>query len=92
MSVSNKPIKNDDVLLFPNPSGIGSVFIALPYILSNEVSIEMTDLTGKIIRRQLNQNLNQNIFELNYGDLPQGIYLINIKAGHINQTKKIVVE
>lgn len=90
VSVSNSIVRNDHVLLFPNPSGIGTVFVSLPSEIQDETTISMTDMTGKIVIQEKGI-FNQNLVELNYGSLPQGIYLINVRSSSFSETKKLVV-
>jgi hypothetical protein len=93
VSIFNQPVSgNEDVFMYPNPSTVGSVYLRLPFVTRDfETSVRLYDLSGKLIR-QTQFDSNSEIFEFHYGNIPPGIYFIQINSDAINETKKLVVE
>ncbi len=92
VSVSNTLVKNDGILLYPNPSKTGSVFVTIPALTNDLITISLMNLTGNLLIKETKIGGSKSIFELNFGDLPSGIYLINVSYSTVNKTKKLVIE
>lgn len=82
----------NDLYLFPNPSSIGSVYVTLPEHKSDELvgDLSMFEISGKKVWEE-RAAFNGGQFVLNYGDLPSGIYLIQLQTQDLNLTKKLVI-
>ncbi len=79
--------------VYPNP--IKDVFnIQLELFSSSMVTVELTDLTGRVIHvfynSELHSGKHQLDFNLNNLEMAAGTYLLNIKIGEQTVTKKIV--
>jgi hypothetical protein len=78
--------------MYPNPSSLGSVFLRIPEGLNGyRTEIRLFDLSGKLLQTELYE-ANSDIYEMQYGDLIPGIYLIQINSAMLNETKKLVVK
>ncbi len=68
----------DYLLVYPNPSS-GDVNLQLYNEYKGEVSVKIYDVTGRLYKTEFIQK-DKNRFEtkLNWGDLPQGMYLIEL--------------
>jgi hypothetical protein len=77
--------------LYPNPSSDGMVNLTLS--TSEDVKIDLFDITGRKVISQSNTN-NSNEFSktLNLSSLSSGVYLINVKSGGKQAIKKIVIQ
>ncbi len=76
--------------LFPNPNN-GSFNVQLKADVSNNIEIEVYDLSGRQIFNKSFANksfFNENI---NLDKIATGIYLVNIKNGKKIETRKIIV-
>ena len=76
--------------IFPNPIR-ESIQLELPEDFSGEYTIQLTDVTGKIIfLRQGNAFEKGNIISMDLPHLPKGIYLVNLLISQEKFTGKIV--
>lgn len=72
----------------PNPSA-GLIRIDFPSMMS-QGTIELMDITGKIIIRQsLVNTINR---EMNLSKFPKGIYLVRVNSGKHTEVKKLVLQ
>lgn len=79
--------KNDLVKIYPNPTTNGSINIDLSLTKENLQTIEIIDLSGKVI---MNRNtFNQNNLVLN--NLTKGTYFVRLNLSEHTITKKFVV-
>lgn len=88
-TLSIESIENNttDIQLYPNPC---RNYFAIKNNLDLKIKeINITDITGKSVKKYLNTNFNQKL----YFDLPAGIYFVVIKTNIKNtSTIKIIVE
>jgi uncharacterized membrane protein len=99
LAISNGPdvVNNISVIpmkfeVYPNPlNGTGYI----KYVLDETgfVSIDMYDITGKLVKNiyggQAEQGLQIAHFDFN--DLPEGIYFCRLASDHLVQTQKVMV-
>ena len=72
--------------IFPNPStGIFNININQS---TENATLKITDLNGRIVHLSKAQNLNNHQVDLN--GLQNGIYLLNIENTQLNQSYKLV--
>jgi hypothetical protein len=74
------------VSIYPNPS-TGLFNISLPQGKGYEITV--TDLTGKVVKQL---TVRDKDARLNMSGSAKGIYLLQLKAGELTTTRKIVVE
>lgn len=92
VAVQNNSIPNKDIQLQPNPA-TESALLTIPYHKQTDVTIRITDITGKIIS-ETNTTLNsgENYFNLNLSTLEKGLYFVQIKGRDINHALKVIKE
>jgi hypothetical protein len=80
---------NAGIDLYPNPSN-GNFNIMVSGAAS-DYSIEVTDVSGKVIYKKANLagNAEQNI---NLGDVAQGVYIVRISGRGLNASQRIIIE
>lgn len=82
---------NVDITLNPNPAN-SAVSISYPTSLnsSDKIEIVITDINGSLIKsiEVIPQSINK--YSLDISELNQGVYLISLKSGNFNATKKLV--
>jgi uncharacterized protein (TIGR02145 family) len=82
--------ENNDISIYPNPT-TGIITIGNLARTGQVWSIEITDITGKIVF-QLSINHQQSSIELDLSELKNGVYFINFSGKDFNQVKKIVIQ
>ncbi|MEM6801602.1 MAG: T9SS type A sorting domain-containing protein [Bacteroidota bacterium] len=86
-----------DLKLYPNPSIEGKTLLSIdfPSLASKELSIEILNLQGQVIDREVHfiDSSSRNYEKkLNLQNLAPGIYLIKIKAGLQSKTQKLIIQ
>lgn len=78
--------------MYPNPSK-GSVLISFDAISSNDVSIQLFDIRGRMIDVK-QYKITSSTFqkEMNYQSVAKGIYILKITNGQNRLSKKIILE
>ena len=91
LSVGENAFGVNGFLVYPNPSKDGIVNIKLS--TSEDIKIELFDITGKKVFSQSNTN-NSNEFNkrLDFSNLSSGVYLLNAKSGAKQAIKKIIIQ
>lgn len=86
-------LAENSLTVFPNPADDHAV-IAFELANTNQVSMTILDITGKVISVQdygvMNQG-NQRI-ELNTSSLSEGLYFVNVRIGENQITRKVAVK
>lgn len=77
---------------YPNPFS-GSTEISYELNQTQEVTIEIMDITGKVIRRfdEGRKSAGSHKYSFSGEDLEAGIYFYTLKAGQFEQTKRMVI-
>lgn len=77
---------------FPNPAK-GSAFIDFSLVNSSMVTMQLHDLSGKLVRTLVNGNMAQGAHrvEVNTADLQEGVYFYTLTAGDTRATKRMTV-
>ncbi|WP_312299540.1 T9SS-dependent choice-of-anchor J family protein [Chryseobacterium sp.] len=83
LGVSEDKLKNDDLLVYPNPVA-DSFRLNMPKTYGKNTSIEIVDMTGKSVKTFETAKESYNI-----SDLPRGIYFIVISDSKNKVMKKI---
>lgn len=93
--VNNVTINVADLAVFPNPnSGTFTIKGDLGNAITENVNVEITDMLGKVIYRNVilaNKGVINDRLMLD-GTVANGMYLINVKSEHIAKTFHFVVE
>jgi len=77
-----------EVLIFPNPFSDVTTIVIDEKIAAQGFSYMLYDITGKVILQHHNQFLKE--IRISKGDLPEGVYFIEIK-GIINLKDKLII-
>lgn len=85
-----QPVADTDPMLsiYPNPStGLFTVSVNTPA----EGMLEVIDVLGKKVH-SLRLNAGTATYTLDLGSFAKGIYMLNISAGNLKETRKVVLE
>ncbi|MFC5271461.1 T9SS type A sorting domain-containing protein [Adhaeribacter terreus] len=82
-------ILQNNVVVFPNPSN--SLFNLKVPTTTRNYSVEVTDLTGKLVKQQTVTN-NSGTTQLNLNGTAKGIYILKIASEGNVATRKLIVE
>lgn len=79
--------------IHPNPAN-DHVTIGLKNDLENEVTISISDISGRLVKRIDNQTIpeGKNSFIIYVNDLPKGLYILNLETGHFTKSKKLIIQ
>ncbi len=80
---------SDRVELYPNPA-IGSTTISFSNETDQINSIEINDITGKIVKNILPES-NQNLIQINIDSFSSGLYFVKLIGETSVMTKKLIV-
>jgi PKD repeat protein len=78
--------------VYPNPTS-DMVNISFDLIKSSSVSVQLLDITGKLVNQTEARNFNTGtgLIEMNTADLPQGIYFVRISSPESTISTRLVV-
>jgi hypothetical protein len=77
--------------VFPNPAS-ETINIELEVTVENTAQLFLMDLTGKIVyQKQMEVSPTNNIFKLDITQLNDGFYLLNVRIGSENHSKKVMI-
>ena len=75
--------------IYPNPTS-GLLSVLIPAIASNEATIEVTDLSGKVVQQKKAMLITgENTVKLDLGALSNGMYIIHVNSAEGNYTERI---
>jgi hypothetical protein len=91
LSVGENAFGENGFIVYPNPSNDGIINLTLS--TSEDIKIELFDITGRKVFSQSNTN-NSNEFNkrLDFSNLTSGVYLLNAKSGAKQAIKKIIIQ
>ncbi len=83
----------DAMTIYPNPSS-NLVNISWPAANDEEIVIQLTDLTGKVLQSDVFQQFEGITMNhsMNVADLPNGLYLVNVIHSEGIKTQKLKVQ
>ena len=82
--------KLEAITITPNPTQ-GEVNIQLNKNFSN-VIVYVNDMTGKQVYNNTSSKFNNNTHKLSLGHLPNGVYVVTVKADGEQFTKKLIIK
>ncbi|MEP7168395.1 MAG: T9SS type A sorting domain-containing protein [Bacteroidota bacterium] len=83
---------NNEILIYPNPAN-RQFTIAFENYSSSDVSIEVTDVTRKVVYKDIKYNITGNYKNtIDLKDASNGFYFVKIKAGKKEVKRKITLE
>lgn len=90
-SISSVAYNDDNIAVYPNPVA-EKLNIELLYPQSNNVSIQLMDLTGKVVVDNSNiVGLSPNHYTLGVANLKNGVYILKVTNGENVSTTKVTV-
>ena len=89
LSVQNQMTKT--LVAYPNPCN-ENIFVQLPALLSNTATIEIVDLTGKVLITKTIDNKQLSEVSVNTNSLTKGIYLLKLTTEYESFIQKIIKE
>ncbi len=91
-SVSENMHANVALQVYPNPSQNGRFTIALVPGLNTTCTIQVTDITGRVVyTRQVNtQSLHANRLDFSLQQMAKGMYTLQVNAGNGIYTHKLI--
>jgi phosphatidylserine/phosphatidylglycerophosphate/cardiolipin synthase-like enzyme len=88
---SNENPFNYNISVFPNPCN--SYFtVSLSDKISYPLTINLYDISGKIVFKKILLNASQNSYTINTTNLSKGLYLLKVQNDALNTIQKIAVE
>jgi hypothetical protein len=93
VGINENNVEFGGLAMFPNPAA-GSVSLKLNANTSTELSVIITDVTGKIISKPvINQNFNagENTIPLNTAELNNGLYFVTISSKSGKESLKLII-
>ncbi|GAA4467090.1 hypothetical protein GCM10023093_22330 [Nemorincola caseinilytica] len=82
-----------DCLLYPNPTNGTFTLVYNNTTMAKTVTVTVMDMTGRSIHTQTMQAANgYNVFNINTGDVPKGLYLTRISCGEKANVIKTMIE
>ena len=83
---------NGDVNVFPNPSN-GEFTIDMELISNSNVSFRVENLVGALVYETQSITIDGAHSEtISLGNVPTGVYFVNIRVGDNNLVKKLIIE
>jgi PKD repeat protein len=83
---------NGDVNVFPNPSN-GEFTIDMELISNSNVSFRVENLVGALVYETQSITIDGAHSEtISLGNVPTGVYFVNIQVGDNNLVKKLIIE
>ena len=83
--------KLSGLLVFPNPNK-GEFTIKLNNALSSDVNVEVYDLRGRNIYKNMYKNTGDFNEKIRLNNIQSGMYILNVSDGNRKSTRKIIVE
>ena len=84
-------ISENSLEVFPNPASEVLIIDIDLVQASNEVSFELMNLNGQLVRRMIQDNVKKERFNMTVSDLPSGVYTLNARSEAGFVSKKVVI-
>ncbi|MBT8229738.1 MAG: HYR domain-containing protein, partial [Bacteroidia bacterium] len=84
--------ENTDFRVYPNPSGLGLIYVGIHGESTNDVKLILTDILGEamIVHNQVVYKGN-NVFELDVSHLNSGTYIVKLISDNHEMTTSIIL-
>lgn len=79
------------VKLFPNPA-TDVVQLQISLAQSDDLTVQLADVTGKLVMSQYLGEVKDKAFTLNLGTIASGVYHIRISGNNVNTVQRLVIE
>ncbi|HRG91135.1 MAG TPA: T9SS type A sorting domain-containing protein, partial [Chitinophagales bacterium] len=79
------------VKLFPNPA-TNAVQLQIGLTQSDDLNLQLADVTGKLVMEQYLGEVNDKTFTLNLSTIASGVYYIRISGNNVNTVQRLVIE
>ncbi len=91
-ALQDEPAIRNDIVIYPNPAK-DKVTIGLQLSEESAVQYRLTDLQGRILRTG-SQKLTKGrqSIQLEGLNLPNGVYLLQVEAGRVKETTKLIIQ
>ncbi|MEN0003866.1 MAG: reprolysin-like metallopeptidase [Bacteroidota bacterium] len=90
VNVEEVPFEDSNVLLYPNPAR-DELFVAFERILDKEVSFEVFNVQGQLLRRA-EQDVTGNQLQIDLSNMPAGVYFLTLRTEDGMLTKRFSVQ
>ena len=92
LSSLDEDIIESSVKIYPNPASESAV-VALRLSKSQDMVIEIVDMTGQVVSSRLEKNVEagRTFHELNTSILSNGVYTVKLSTGSMTISKRLVV-
>lgn len=77
LGIEDTKLNSTQITLYPNPAQ-GEVTISLQNAITTPVEITLTDITGRVVKREQINNSVQTVYKLNVSNIPSGFYLVKL--------------
>lgn len=81
--------QEQELLVYPNPSSQGTIFISFPAFMQQNGSVKLIDAGGQLV---LNQNLEHSGMELDVSRLTPGTYFVWVISGDKSPFKALFID
>lgn len=90
VSVGELMLENS-ISIYPNPNN-GQFTVSFLLNEATDVTVEMTDVAGRVISATQHSNVNVVNQEMNTGDLADGVYFVRVITAEESVTKKVIIQ
>ncbi len=90
VGIGEETLENS-ISIYPNPND-GHFTVTFLLNESKDVTVEMTDISGRVISATQYNNVNVVNQEMNSGDLADGVYFVRVITSEESVTKKVVIQ
>jgi PKD repeat protein len=81
----------NSISIYPNPNS-GQFTVSFLLNETTDVTVEMTDVAGRVISATQYNNVSVVNQEMNAGDLADGVYFVRVITAEESATKKIIIQ
>ncbi len=91
-TASVKDVAFEGFNLYPNPSN-GNFNLQFDTVSSDDVQLQLFDLTGRLVQEVSYKNVKARFSEnISFNNASKGLYLLKIKNGTTQTTRKLIIE